>query len=238
MPLPAAARILIIEDEPRIVSVLTAYLEREGFEVMAAADGERGLALAMEERPSLVILDLMLPRLGGEEICARLRQVSDIPILILSARGTTQDRIFGLDIGADDYLSKPFSPAEVVARVKALLRRASSGAAPRGTAVMSFNGGYLILDDLSHEVRVRGQPVDLTPTEYSLLKVMASRPGQAFSRARLIEAALGYDHAAGDRTVDAHIKNLRRKIEPDGEQNLLQTVFGLGYRFGGTRDAS
>lgn len=230
--------ILIVEDEQKIVSVLRAYLEREGYHVLAAADGEAGLGLALTENPSLIILDLMLPKLGGEEICARLRQGSNVPILILSARGSTQDRIFGLDIGADDYLPKPFSPTEVVARVKALLRRAAVRPASEAAPVISFNGGYLVLDDLGHEARVSGQPVTLTPTEYALLKTLASHPGQAFSRARLIEAALGYDYAAGDRVVDAHIKNLRRKIESDDGQGLIQTVFGLGYRFGGVRDAT
>lgn len=231
---PSAPRILLIEDEPRIVSVLRAYLEREGFSVSTAADGEAGLALALEERPSLVILDLMLPKLGGEEVCARIRQVSDVPIIILSARGTTQDRIFGLDIGADDYLPKPFSPAEVVARVKALLRRvrpADRPAPPR----LSFDQGALVLDDLRHEALRDGRPAPLTPTEYALLKTLATHPGQALSRARLVELALGYDYVGGDRTIDAHIKNLRKKIEPGG-QRYIQTVFGVGYRFGGTPD--
>ncbi|MGE5551725.1 MAG: response regulator transcription factor [Bacteroidota bacterium] len=230
--------ILIIEDEAKIVGVLRAYLEREGYRVLAAGDGEAGLRLALSANPSLIVLDLMLPKLGGEEICARLRQGSNVPILILSAKSSTQDRIFGLDIGADDYLPKPFSPAEVVARVKALLRRAAARHTPEAAPVLSFNGGYLVLDDLGHEARVAGQPVTLTPTEYALLKTLASHPGQAFTRARLIEAALGYDYAAGDRAIDAHIKNLRRKIEPGAGQGLIQTVFGLGYRFGGVRDAT
>lgn len=227
--------ILIVEDEEKIIAVLRAYLEREGFTVLAATDGETGLELALRERPALVILDLMLPRLGGEEICARIRQVSSLPILMLSARGTTQDRIFGLNIGADDYLPKPFSPAEVVARVKALLRRASNrGEMPR--PVMSFDGGRLVIDDLSREVTLDARTVALTPTEYSLLKILASHPGQALSRARLIELVQGYEFAGGDRTIDAHIKNLRKKLEPRA-QEIIQTVFGYGYRFGGVPDA-
>ena len=184
--------ILIIEDEEKIVDVLRAYLERDGYSVLAAADGETGLEIALRERPSLVILDLMLPKLGGEEICARLRQVSSLPILILSARGTTQDRIFGLNIGADDYLPKPFSPAEVVARVKALLRRAGQ-AEETPKPVRSFDHGRLVIDNLSRLVRLDGRQIGLTPTEYALLQILASHPGQALSRARLVELVQGYD---------------------------------------------
>ena len=178
----------------------------------------------------------MLPGLGGEEVCSRIRQVSHVPILILSARGRTEDRIFGLDIGADDYLPKPFSPAEVVARVKALLRRTTPMEAPAHRR-LSFDGGRLIVDDLNHEVRLDGKAISLTPTEYSLLILLASHPGQAFSRARLIEHVQGYDYVGNDRTMDVHVKNLRRKIEFDGGQRYVQTVFGLGYRFGGVPDA-
>ncbi len=231
-----AQTVLIVEDEEQIVAVLRAYLEREGFACLTAGDGEAGLALALSERPALVILDLMLPKLGGDEVCARIRQASNVPILILSARGRTQDRIFGLDIGADDYLSKPFSPAEVVARVKALLRRSG----PAGNAVRpvrSFDRGRLVVDELRHEARLAGQAVPLTPTEFALLRVLAAHPGQALSRARLVELVQGYDYLGNDRVIDAHIKNLRRKIEPEGEPRYIQTVFGLGYRFGGSPDA-
>lgn len=228
--------ILIIEDEEKIVDVLRAYLERDGYSVLTAADGETGLETALRERPSLVILDLMLPKLGGEEVCARLRQVSSLPILILSARGTTQDRIFGLSIGADDYLPKPFSPAEVVARVKALLRRAGQGEGG-SKPVLSYERGRLVIDGLSRVVKLDGRPIGLTPTEYALLQILASHPGQALSRARLVELVQGYDFIGSDRTIDAHIKNLRKKIGDGEDQRLVQTVFGYGYRFGGDPDA-
>ncbi len=229
-------RILIVDDEPSIHEVVRAYLEREGFIVYSAADGHEGLELALSKRPQLVVLDLMLPDLSGEELCRQLRDRSDVAILMLTAKSTEEQRIAGLGLGADDYLTKPFSPRELVARVKAILRRASGGEMPL-MEHHRFDSGRLEIDTVRHEVRVAGEPVELTPSEYKLLLALASYPGRAYSRFELINRVQGHDFEGYERTIDAHVKNLRRKIEPDhAKPRYVETVQGVGYRLGIQRE--
>lgn len=224
-------RILVVEDERKISDVIRAYLEQAGFEVLLAADGEAGLAQVPQFRPDLVILDLMLPKVTGEEVCRRLRQDSDVPILMLTAKSREEDRVEGLKIGADDYLVKPFSPRELVARVRAVLRRTRSEDLPQ-VDVLSFGHRYLVIDALRHEVVRDGKPVKLTPNEFKLLLTLARYPRRVYSRAQLTEKVMGFDYEGYDRTIDAHIKNLRQKIEPAPEEpRFIKTVYGVGYKF-------
>lgn len=230
------AKVLLIEDELKIQQIVKAYLEKEGFEVFTAGDGLKGLAAAKEFRPDLVILDLMLPGLSGEDLLARLRQTSEVPVIILSAKSTEEERIFGLNIGADDYLVKPFSPRELVARVQAHLRRRQSTSQP-ATTLRTFNEGLLAIDEARHEVLANQKPVNLTPTEFKILRTLSKTPGQVFKRSHLVEQVQGYSFDGYDRTMDSHIKNLRQKIEPNpNEPVFIVTVFGVGYKFGGVRD--
>jgi DNA-binding response OmpR family regulator len=230
------AKILVIEDEIKIQQIISAYLTKEGFEVLTASDGVQGLQRVKEGHPDLIILDLMLPVIPGEQILTSVRQNSEIPVIILSAKGTEDERIFGLNIGADDYLVKPFSPRELVARVNAHLRRVKSNLAPAATS-FSYNGGKLRLDLARHEVRLDNSPVNLTPTEFKVLKLLSQAPGQVFSRSQLVEQVQGYNYTGFDRTMDSHIKNLRQKIELNPEEpTFILTVFGLGYKFGGEPD--
>jgi len=229
-------RILIIDDEASIHEVVRAYLEREGFIVYGATDGRQGLELALSKDPQLVVLDLMLPDLSGEEICRQLRDRSDVAILMLTAKSTEDQRVAGLGLGADDYLTKPFSPRELVARVKAILRRTGKGEAPLGE-LYRFDEGRLELDTVRHEVRLGGEPVDLTPSEYKLLLALAQYPGRAYSRFELINRVQGHDFEGYERTIDAHVKNLRRKIESDhAKPRYVETVPGVGYRLGVRRE--
>jgi DNA-binding response OmpR family regulator len=228
-------RILII-DEPWAHEVVRAYLERDGFIVYGASDGHEGLDLAMTKRPDLVVLDPMLPDLSGEEICRQLRERSDVAILMLTAKSGEEERIAGLGLGADDYLTKPFSPRELVARVKAVLRRTGGGEMPL-VEQLRFDGGRLEIDSVRREVRVAGEPVDVTPSEYKLLLALAQYPGRAYSRFELINRVQGHDFEGYERTIDAHVKNLRRKIEPDpGKPHYVETVHGVGYRLGLRRE--
>jgi len=227
------APILIIEDDATTAETLRLYLEREGFTVSHAADGETGLERAEEEEPVLVILDLMLPRLSGTQVCRALRRRSNVPILMLTARTTEDDRIEGLEVGADDYVPKPFSPREVVARVKAILRRTEFPELG-GRERLYFQG--MEIDLARREVVVDGIVAPLTPTEFRLLVTLARTPGRVYSRQDLAERAIGEEFDGLDRTVDAHIMNLRRKIEPDRSRpTFVVTVFGEGYRFAGER---
>ncbi len=230
------ARILIIEDEVKIQQIVAAYLKKEGYQVWTASDGRIGLEQAKQMNPDLIILDLMLPELSGEQLLTELRQVSDVPIIILSAKTSEDERIFGLNIGADDYLTKPFSPRELVARVQAQLRRNIN---PKTTPVManSFNQGNLIIDTTKHEVYQNKEPLNLTPTEFKILVLLAQAPGQVFSRGQLLEQVQGYSFEGYNRTIDSHIKNLRQKVETNPEKpQYILTVFGVGYKFGGVRD--
>ena len=222
------ARVLIIEDEAHIVDVLTWYFQREGWEVLSAHDGITGLELARQQAPDLIILDLMLPGLDGMEVCRRLRQESRTPILMLTARDAEMDKITGLEIGADDYVTKPFSSREVVARVKALLRRASYSEPSRDEPLV-FPG--LVIDRAGKEVSVNGRPVRRTPTEFQVLLLLASHPGCAFSRDEIIQHVTGVEYI-DTRTVDVHIRHLRAKLGDDPSRpRYLHTVWGTGYKF-------
>jgi len=224
-------KILLVEDEKKIADIVKAYLEKEQFRVTVAETGEKALS-TLKDGFVLIILDLMLPDMAGEDICQAIRQDSDVPIIMLTAKSAEEDRIKGLGIGADDYVVKPFSPRELVARVKALLRRV------RGAKdVLSFNRSDLVLDSARFEARKKNSPVILTPTEFKLLQCLAERPGQVFTRLQLVNVILGYDFEGYDRTIDAHIKNIRHKIEDSQKKPAyLKTVYGIGYKFTGQPD--
>jgi len=221
-------RILLVDDEPKIVQGLKPYFRQAGFEVLTAYDGQEALRAARRDQPDIIVLDLMLPQMDGLDVCRALRQEGNFtPIIMLTARVEEADKLVGLEIGADDYMTKPFSPRELVARVRAVLRRVEGPKLPNEIV----SAGPLRIDVEGHAVELDGTPVELTPTEFELLLTLARRPGQVLSRERLIEEALGYDSAAGERTVDAHIKNLRRKVEPDpANPRYIVTVVGLGYK--------
>lgn len=222
--------ILVVDDEKNITRVLRAYLEREEFQVTAAHNGADALRLVREEQPDLVILDLMLPGLSGEAVCRQLRgEGSRVPVIMLTAKAGLDDKLYGLGLGADDYVVKPFSPQEVVARVRAVLRRAEDD---RGLLadILSLAGGDLQVDTLAHRVGWRGAALDLTPTEFKLLAYMARRPGRVFTRSQLTDAAFDYAGESGERAIDAHIKNLRRKLQVAGAPAVVKTVYGVGYK--------
>lgn len=223
-----ATRVLVIEDEEKIANWLRAFLREAKFEVMTAATGSAGLKLAATERPDVVLLDLMLPDMDGLDVCRMIRQRSDVLILMLTARIEDTDRLIGLEVGADDYITKPFNPREVIARIRAFLRRANGLLSIEGPE-LAFNG--LVLNPAARSVTLNGKDIALTPTEFQILELLMRRPGMVFTREALITEALGYDYAAYERTIDAHIRNLRRKIEPDGGATFIHTVFGVGYRF-------
>ena len=222
-------RILVVDDDPEIVRLLRAYLEQNGYQALVAYDGAKALQVLRHERPDLVVLDLMLPDLDGWEVTRVVRSdptLAGTPILMLTARVEDHDKIAGLEMGADDYVTKPFNPREVVARVRALLRRAQGEAAPR-----VLQAGAVTIDLDAHQVQVQGQPVPLTPCEFGLLQALAEQPGHALTRSQLIEKGRGYDYEGLERTVDSHIKNLRRKLEEcGGAPEMVETVFGVGYR--------
>ena len=223
-------KIVVIDDDPSVQEVVRAYLEKDGYLVYVAGTAGEGLALAERVKPGLIVLDLMLPDRTGEDVCREVRERSDVPILMLTAKASEDERVTGLAIGADDYLTKPFSPRELVARVRAILRRTDGGDQPL-VELLSFDGGALEIDTVRHEVRRHGEPVELTPNEYKLLQTLARYPGRAYSRFELINHVQGYDYEGYERTIDAHVKNLRKKIEPDPKQpRYVETVFGVGYR--------
>jgi len=220
--------ILVVDDDKKIVDLVTLYLKRDGYTVLPAYDGQEALDVARRKRPDLIVLDLMLPELAGTDVCKLLRTESRVPIIMLTARATDEDKLRGLDLGADDYLTKPFNPRELVARVRAVLRRVY----PAETPGDDLRYGSLVISFLRHEVTVAGKPANLTPTEFRLLEALVREPGRAFSRSELLDRAFGYDYEGVERTVDVHIMNLRRKIEPGGgEWRFITTVPGLGYRF-------
>jgi DNA-binding response OmpR family regulator len=225
-------RILVVDDDPSVHEVVRAYLERDGYIVYSAMSGQEGLDLTQLKQPSLIVLDLMLPDVGGEQICADVRRRSDVPILMLSAVGSPEDRVAGFALGADDYLVKPYSPRELVARIKALLRRSGTGESPLGRT-LTFDDGRLEIDTVRHEVAVEGEVKELTHSEYKLLLALAQYPGRVYSRYELVNRVQGHDFAGYERTVDAHVKNLRRKIEKDpAKPRYIETVRGVGYRLG------
>jgi two-component system response regulator ResD len=227
------AKILVVDDEPNIREVVDRYLRRDGYTVVSAADGEEALWLYQRERPDLVVLDLMLPKLGGIEVCRQLRVEGRVPLIMLTARGEEEDRIVGLGLGADDYVVKPFSPRELVARVGAVLRRASE-TTPGGVKEKVLAFDELQIDPNSREVTVRGTLVTLTAREFDLLHYLALRPRQVFTRDQLMDVVWGYTFAAETSTVTVHVRRLREKIETDpARPRYLQTVWGVGYRFNG-----
>lgn len=229
-----ARRILLVEDEKNIRDAVAAYLERAGYWVTPAADGQEAVDAFSLHQFDLVILDLMLPRLPGEKVCRIIRDTSDVPIIMLTAKGEVEDRIVGLELGADDYLIKPFSPRELVARVRALLRRAHIDSEPQ-REVLDFGG--LTIDLNGHKVLVNDEEVDLTASEFKLLTTLSRYPGRVYSRMELVEKVLGYDFEGCERTIDSHVKNLRAKIGDDPRNpRWIYTVHGVGYRFEVPRD--
>jgi len=222
--------ILIVEDEPNIAQVLRSYLEREGFAVVCAADGQEALIQFDATSPALVLLDLMLPKRSGEEVCREIRARGETPIIMLTAKAEEASILGGLAIGADDYVTKPFSPRQVVARVHAVLRRTAF----QQPAELRFDDGQLVINANTRTVYRDGEAVTLTPSEYSLLLALATHPNRTYTRDELISLALRDDYEGYDRVIDTHIKNLRQKIEPDAKRpRFLVTVYGVGYRFGG-----
>jgi len=225
-----AGKIVVIDDEQSVREVVRAYLEKDGFTVFVAADGRDGLKLAERHQPDLIVLDLMLPDVSGEEICRDIRGRSDVPILMLTAKASEDERIEGLLLGADDYLVKPFSPRELVARVRAVLRRTRGVESPL-VAVLRFDEGRLEIDTVKRSVRRDGEAIELTPNEYKLLLALARYPGRVYSRFELVNRVQGYDYEGYERTIDVHVKNLRKKLEPDpSKPRYVETVIGVGYR--------
>jgi DNA-binding response OmpR family regulator len=223
-------RIVVIDDEQSVREVVQAYLEKDGYHVFVAENGTDGLALAERMNPALIVLDLMLPDVSGEEICSEIRSRSDVPILMLTAKASEEERVAGLVSGADDYLVKPFSPRELVARVRAVLRRTQSVESPL-VETLSFDDGRLEIDTVQHVVKRDGAAVELTPNEYKLLVTLSRYPGRAYSRFELISRVQGYDYEGYERTIDVHVKNLRKKIEPDpAHPRYVETVMGVGYK--------
>ena len=214
-------RILLVEDEPRMRETIALYLEREGYDVATAGDGVRALEVAREQEPHLVVLDLMLPRMDGLEVCRRLRDGGNPAVIMVTARSTEEDKLTGLDLGADDYVTKPFSPRELMARIRAVLRRAAEEDL--------LESGGIAVDRLRREVAVEGALVPVTPTEYRLLEALMRAAGRTFTRQELVTRALGEEYDGLDRTVDVHVMNLRRKLGEAGK--AIVTVFGVGYRF-------
>jgi len=233
----ADAKILVVDDDKKIVELVTLYLKKDGYQVLAAYDGQQAIELARRKQPDLIVLDLMLPQVDGVDVCRtlRVRGESQVPIIMLTGRSTDEDKLAGLDLGADDYVTKPFNPRELLARIRAVLRR-TSGKEESGPPEVRF--GEMVIDFIRHEVRASEQAVNLTPTEFRLLETMVKEPGRAFSRLDLLEQAFGYDYEGLERTVDVHIMNLRKKIEPEPSRpRYVVTVPGLGYRFEGAHAA-
>jgi two-component system alkaline phosphatase synthesis response regulator PhoP len=222
-------RILVVDDDREIVRLTRAYLEQSGYQVLVAYDGETALHILRRESPDLVILDLMLPDRNGLDVTRTVRRdasLAAMPIIMLTARVDDQDKIVGLELGADDYVTKPFNPSELMARIRAVLRRAQGETTPPKVV----RAGELVIDADSYRVEVEDRPVHLTPTEFGLLRALAENPGHTLTRLELIEKGLGYSYEGLERTVDSHIKNLRKKLEDSGGADLIETVFGVGYR--------
>jgi DNA-binding response OmpR family regulator len=230
-----AATVLVVEDERKLRDFIRSYLERAGFTVLSTGSGAEAITMATTAAPDLVVLDLGLPDVSGETVASELRARSAVPIVMLTARAAEEDRIRGLELGADDYMTKPFSPRELVLRVQAILRRGGPAAAKSG--VTGYGGGALVIDEPRRTATVRGVPVQLTPTEWGILVTLATVPGRVYSRFELINKVRGYEFDGYERTVDSHVKNLRRKIEEDpADPRVIETVLGGGYRLGLTRD--
>lgn len=226
------AKILVVDDEPNIREVVGLYLRRDGHAIVPAADGDEALKLYRSEKPDLVVLDLMLPKVSGIEVCRRIRAERLVPLIMLTARGEEEDRILGLGLGADDYVTKPFSPRELAARVEAVLRRTGEPGGSEDSEVLVFGG--LRIDGETREVSVGGEPVTLTAREFDLLHHLASHSRRVFTRDQLMETVWGYEFSADTSTVTVHVRRLREKLEADpAHPRYLQTVWGVGYRFGG-----
>ncbi|MGI6037716.1 MAG: response regulator [Limnochordia bacterium] len=224
-----AHHILVVDDEPHVCELIQLYLENNGCQVTLAHDGRQALELARRERPDLIVLDLMLPEIDGWEVCREIRKESTVPIIMLSARSEDVDKILGLELGADDYLTKPFNPRELMARIRAVLRR-TSNEDQQPDEIISIPG--LTINSREHEVRLNEEVVNLTPKEFDLLWLMASNAGRVFSREQLLEQVWGYDFFGDERTIDVHIKRLRQKLETkDNPYRYIQTVWGIGYKF-------
>lgn len=223
----AGMRVLVVDDDVKTVELVKLYLNRDGYKVFSAYDGVEALRLARESHPDLIVLDLMLPGIDGLQVCRSLRGESDVPIIMLTAKTTDQDKLTGLELGADDYITKPFSPRELAARVRAVLRRL-----PGERGLAEIKRAELILNFHKHEASIADRPLHLTPVEFKLLGAFAREPGRVFSRGKLIEKALGYDFDGFDRTIDVHILNLRRKIKKvDTKHSIrIETVYGVGYK--------
>ena len=226
-----ASTVLILDDDPHTVEVVQLYLRRDGHHVLSATDGIAGLSLAREAQPDLIILDLMLPGMDGLEICRILRQESDVPIVMLTARADEEDRLAGLDLGADDYVTKPFSPRELAARIRAVLRRSARDELEGGAARLDYES--ISMEMRQRTVHVDGTQIHLTPTEIRLLALLMREPGRTFSRDQIIDRVFGYDFEGFDRTVDSHVYSLRRKLEAAaGDKKYIHTIYGVGYRLG------
>jgi DNA-binding response OmpR family regulator len=228
--------ILVVDDEPKIAALARDYLEHAGFAVVTAADGRAALEAVGRTRPDLVVLDLGLPEVDGLDVTRAIRRDSSLPIVMLTARDDEIDKLLGLELGADDYLTKPFSPRELVARVKAVLRRVDIGRQPDRSARDVIRAGDLTLDVPRMRADIAGRPVELTPTEFQLVATMAAQPGRIFTRSHLLDAVHGVAFESYERAIDTHIKNIRRKLEPDPrEPRYVLTVYGVGYRFADER---
>lgn len=230
-----AQQILVVDDDPDIVRLVRAYLEKAGFHVLTAHDGETTLHILRRDHPALMVLDLMLPDRDGWDITRLVREdpsLTHLPVIMLTARIDDADKIIGLELGADDYITKPFNPREVVARVRSVLRRSQANQLSQSRRILQQ--ADLLLDLDRREVMISGQPIELTATEFNLLRTLLENPGYAFTRSELIEQALGYEYEGSERTLDSHMRNLRRKIEPNpGQSTYIQTVYGVGYRLVG-----
>ena len=223
--------VLLVDDDPKIAKLLRSYFEKEDFSVLTAHDGTAALQLYRDKKPDILVLDLMLPGVSGLDVCRQIRKDSDTPILMLTARDEETDRLIGLELGADDYVSKPFSPREIVARAKAVLRRTQREVVQSEPVKI----GELKIDVENHEVRLAGQILDLTPTEFKILHLLAQKPGRPFTRLQIVEDSQGEAFDGYERTIDVHIKNLRRKLGDDGkEATYIQTVYGVGYKMVGS----
>ena len=231
----ARTKILVVDDDKKTVELVKLYLEKDGYQVLAAYEGWQALELARQKRPDLMVLDLMLPEVDGLDVCRILRgEGNKVPIIMLTAKTTEADKLIGLDLGADDYVTKPFSPRELLARVRAVLRRVSEEEY-EGPSEVRF--GDLVVDFVRHSVQVQGKPIHFTPTEFKLLEVLIREPGRAFSRLELLDRVFGYDFEGFERTIDVHVMNLRRKIEPDRKTpTYIKTVYGVGYKFAEEQD--
>jgi len=219
-------KVLVVDDDVKTVELVKLYLNRDGYRVLTAYDGNNALQIARESRPDLIVLDIMLPGMNGLDVCRILRKESDVPIIMLTAMTTDDDRLTGLNLGADDYVTKPFSPRELAARVRAVLRRLPGERGPE-----KIKHGALTVDFLKHEAYLEGKPLNLTPIEFKVLGALIKEPGRVFSRAQIIEKALGHDFDSFDRTIDVHILKLRRKLEPDPHHpRHIKTVYGAGYK--------